>query len=182
MPEGQQLTEEDLKNMSPEQLAELQKQNCLFCHLAADKIPSKKVFEDDMCFAILDINPASRGHMLLIPKEHYVMFPQTPENMIEHLARIVKLLSRTAIAALGAEGTNIFVANGAEAGQKAPHVIIHIIPRYEGDGIGCFELPEKQMDLKETQNLLAQKFGTSLAHKEKQLEEVDLQDIEKVVK
>ncbi|MBU0461615.1 MAG: HIT domain-containing protein [Nanoarchaeota archaeon] len=61
---AQELTEEDLKNMSPEELRELQKQNCVFCHIAAGKVPAKKVYEDDRCLAILDINPANAGHVL----------------------------------------------------------------------------------------------------------------------
>lgn len=168
MPE---LTEEDLKNMSPEQIAELQKQNCIFCHIISGKIPSHKVYEDEQCLAILDINPAAKGHMLLMPKQHYMIFPQMPEPLIKHLAKISKLLSKKAIKLLGATGTNIFVANGAIAGQRAPHVMIHIIPRNDNDGITCFELPERNIspeDMSRMQNVLASKFGTKVEIKEKQ--------------
>lgn len=187
MPE-QEVTEEDLKDMSPEQLAELQKQNCLFCHLASGKVPSKIVYEDNICFAILDINPASKGHMLLMPKEHYVMFPQTPEDVIKHLAKTAKMLSRTAIAALSAEGTNIFIANGPVAGQKAPHLIIHIIPRFPDDGITCFELPEtdiKDEEITGTQKILAHGLGTVLEkveEKPKGPEEITLKELEKALR
>jgi histidine triad (HIT) family protein len=172
MPE--QLTEEDIKNMSPEQIAELQKQNCIFCHIASGKIPAKKVYEDDKCFAILDINPGSRGHMLLIPKEHYVVMPQAPEDVVKHLGRVSKLLSKAALRALGAEGTNIFVANGAIAGQRAPHLIVHIIPRKENDGINVFDLPEKSMpedNLKKIQSVLAQRLGMRVSEPEIKKEE-----------
>ena len=175
MPE---LTEEDIKNMSPEQISELQKQNCVFCHIISGKIPSYKVYEDEHCIAILDINPASKGHMLLIPKEHYLILPQVPENTLKHLAKVAKLLSLTAIKGLGAEGTNIFIANGAVAGQRAPHFIIHIIPRKENDSINCFELPEREIrkeDIDNIQKALANRFGVKV--EEKELEEIDLKQL-----
>jgi len=165
MPNGQQLTEEQLKNMTPEQIAELQKQQCIFCGINEGKVPAKKVYEDEICFAILDINPATKGHMLLIPKEHYMVLPQMPENLVKHLGNVAKKLSRAAIRSLGAEGTNIFVANGAIAGQRAPHAIVHIIPRVENDAITVFEFPEKSIPeetLTKLQTALAQKLGTKL--------------------
>ena len=66
---AKELTEEDIKKMSPEEIAELQKKNCIFCHLVSGRVPSKKVFEDDKVLAILDIYPAIPGHILLFPKE-----------------------------------------------------------------------------------------------------------------
>jgi len=164
MPEGQ-ITEEELKNMSPEQIAELQKQNCIFCHINEGKIPAKKIYEDDLCFAILDINPATKGHMLLIPKEHVMVLPQASEDLVKHLGNITKKLSLASIRALGVEGTNIFIANGAVAGQRAPHAMIHIIPRTEGDHVSVFELPEKSIPedtMKQLQQGLTQRLGTNL--------------------
>jgi len=166
MPEGQQITEEDIKKMSPEEISELQKQQCIFCHINEGKIPAKKVYEDAVCFVILDINPATKGHMLLIPKDHFVVMPQAPDEIVRHLGRVAKLLSRAAIRAVGAEGTNIFVANGAIAGQRAPHIIVHIIPRVEQDHIKVFEFPEKSIpsdELKRIQTSLAQRLGTNLS-------------------
>ena len=60
--------EEKIKNMSPEELREFQKQQCIFCQIIAGKVPAKKVYEDEHCVAVLDINPAAKGHLLLIPK------------------------------------------------------------------------------------------------------------------
>jgi len=185
MPE-QQLTEEDIKNMSPEQIAELQKQNCLFCQLSSEKIPAKRVYDDEICFAILDINPATKGHILLMPKEHFMILPQVPENVILHLGKVAKQLSQALIVGLGAEGTNIFIANGALAGQKAPHLIVHIIPREENDGLTCFDLPEKEItnaDLLKTQKTLAGKLGTKLEEpKKEKLEEIDLKKLKNILK
>ncbi len=130
-----QVTEEELKNMSPEQIAELQKQNCIFCKIISGEIPSKKVFEDEFCTAILDINPANEGHVLILPKEHYQILPQIPENIVGKLFVVAKEISHSILQAFGAKGTNIFVANGQVAGQRAPHFMIHVFQRAEGDGI-----------------------------------------------
>jgi len=131
----QQISEEELKNMSPEQIAELQKQNCIFCKIIKGEIPSKKVYEDEKCVGILDINPASEGHVLILPKEHFQILPQIPEDLINHLFVVSKEISHSVLQAFGAKGTNIFVANGAVAGQRAPHFMVHVFQRTEGDGI-----------------------------------------------
>jgi len=131
----QQLTEEDLKKMSPEQLHELQKQNCVFCHIAQGKIPSKKVYEDEVVLAVLDINPASQGHTMIIPKIHATITPQLTKETMAHIAITTKIISQAILKAFKARGTSIFIANGPAAGQRAGHAIIHIIPRTEGDGI-----------------------------------------------
>jgi histidine triad (HIT) family protein len=183
------------EQIPPEQAAELQKQNCLFCQLGSGKIPSKKVYEDEKCFAILDINPATKGHILLMPKEHFVVLPQAPDDSVRHLGIIARKLSKSLLRVLGAQGTNIFIANGVAAGQRAPHLIIHIIPRSEGDSITAFEIPEKSIaesDLLLMQQKFAQRLGTRLeapkeARKEetkqqsKKLEEIDLQQLKKLL-
>ncbi len=131
--------EEKIKNMSPEELRQLQKQQCIFCQIISGKVPSKKIFEDQRCLAVLDINPATRGHLLLLPKEHYSIMPQVPAEELSHLFSISKLLSRLQLRALKVSGTNIFIANGPAAGQRAQHFMIHLIPRKEGDNL----LPSK---------------------------------------
>ncbi len=137
------VTGEELKSMSPEEVAELQKKNCIFCHIASGKVPAKKVYEDEKVLAFLDINPAAPGHLLLIPKEHQAILPQIPDEDVAHMFRVSKKLSNMLLRSLQVKGTNIFVANGAVAGQKAPHFMIHIIPRSEGDGINL-SLPENE--------------------------------------
>lgn len=133
--EQQKVLQEKLKNMSPEQLLQLQKQQCIFCQIIAGKIPAKKLYEDEQCIAILDINPAAKGHMLLLPKEHYAIMPQVPPATIGYLFIIAKKLSQVQLRALKSGGTSVFLANGLAAGQKAQHFMLHLIPRKEGDGI-----------------------------------------------
>lgn len=150
-----EISEEDLANMSPEQLREMQKKNCIFCHIISGRVSSKKVYEDERCMGILDINPCNPGHLLLLPKDHYAVMPQIPEDLVEHMFIIAKGLSNALLKSLQVGGTNIFLANGVSAGQKAPHFMIHIVPRKEGDGITNFNLPASKLD--ETSVLEAEK-------------------------
>src|SRR3989338_5384479 len=160
MPEQPQLTpeqrkelEDKLKSMSPQELLEFQKKQCIFCQITSGAIPSKKVFEDASCLAILDINPATKGHILLLPKEHYAIMPQIPPQDLDHLFALTKNISQLLLRALRVSGTSIFIANGVAAGQRAQHFMIHIIPRKEGDNLIPF--PEKLIDQKMQENIKA---------------------------
>ena len=144
--QSQEALQEKLKNMSPEELREFQKQQCVFCQIISGRIKSRKIYEDQKCIAILDINPASPGHILLMPKEHYAVMPQMPEEEIGHLFMVSKALSNAMLKGLKAGGTNVFVANGVAAGQRAQHFMIHVIPRKENDGITAFNIPQRQVN------------------------------------
>ncbi len=167
MPEQQMSKEqveelqEKIKTMSPEELREFQKKQCIFCHIISGKVQSKKVYEDDRCLAILDINPANPGHTLLLPKEHYSIMPQLSEEEIAHLFTVAKTISNASLRALEVQGTNIIVQNGIAAGQKAQHFMIHIIPRKEKDGVN-FELPQREIpedELEAVRKQLESKLG-----------------------
>jgi len=155
MTQTPEITDEQLKNMSPEELRELQKSQCIFCQIISGKVASRKIYEDDKCIAILDINPANPGHTILLPKEHHTIMPLMPDEDVRHLAGVAKRLSRAQIRALKAEGTNIFAANGSVAGQKSPHFMIHIIPRKENDGISAFTLQKNQINKEDQEKLRA---------------------------
>ena len=109
-------------------------QDCLFCKIIAGDIPATKVYEDDEVIAFLDIHPVNDGHTLVIPKEHYAMLSDTPDDIAASLMRVVPHLSRSILKAVGAEAFNIGVNNGKIASQSVDHVHLHIIPRFEGDG------------------------------------------------
>lgn len=143
--ESQEELQEKLKNMSPEEQRNFQKQNCIFCQIILGKVKSKKIYEDEKCIAILDINPANQGHVLLLPKEHYSVMPQIPESDIGHMFIVSKAISSAILKGLKVSGTNIFVANGVAAGQRAQHFMIHIIPRKENDGIISLRIPQRQI-------------------------------------
>ena len=132
--------QEKLKSMTPEQIRELQKQQCIFCKIIDGSVPSKQVYDDEFCIAILDINPGSPGHLLLMPKEHVDIFPQLSDETRNHLAVVSKRLSLAILKSLNQskqiDGTSIVIANGQAAGQRATHLMIHIIPRKKDDGLG----------------------------------------------
>jgi len=143
MAQEKEYSEEDLKNMSSDEIAELQKQNCIFCKIASKEIPAKIVHEDSDVICILDINPASEGHILVYPKKHYMIMPHMPDDVLAKVFKNVKLMSQTLLKSLQCKGTTVFVANGVAAGQKAPHVLIHVFPRRENDGL--VQLPNYEM-------------------------------------
>ena len=151
-PETQQeKLQEIVVTLDPEEQEQLfGKQKCPFCAMAAGEIPVKKVYEDAECIAILDINPANKGHMLLFPKKHYGMMAQMPDDEAGKLYAVANKLAKAAFDGLKASGSNIVVGNGAIAGQRAPHALINIIPRFDGDkvvvGWNPVKLSEDEMD------------------------------------
>jgi histidine triad (HIT) family protein len=149
-----EITEDDLKNMSAEEIAELQKQNCIFCKIANKEIPSKIVHEDADTICVLDINPAAEGHILVFPKKHYMILPHIPDDVLAKIFKSVKLMSHTLLKSLQCGGTTVFVANGVAAGQKAPHALIHVFPRRENDGL--VPLPKYEMSEEQIAKLSAQ--------------------------
>ncbi|MFH0876568.1 MAG: HIT family protein [archaeon] len=145
-----------------ESISDMQRQQCIFCKIASGEIPSKKIYEDDIALVILDINPAGEGHCLILPKKHYQIMPQVPQKELGHLFIVAKKVSHALLRGLSASGTSIFVANGAVAGQKAPHFIIHVMPRREGDGL--FNIPKKNVKEDELERIM-QMLGAKLGFK-----------------
>ena len=105
------------------------------CKIANNKIPSTKIYEDKDVLAILDIRPASRygGHVLLMPKEHYELIIDVPDDILKKLAKSIKKVSK-ALLKFG-QGLNILQNNERIAGQAIPHVHFHLIPRFPNDGV-----------------------------------------------
>ena len=152
--------QEKIKQMSPEELKEFQKKQCIFCQIISGKVQSKKIYEDGETLAILDINPANPGHIVLLPKEHYSIMPQIPEEIISNLSMAAKALSNVLLKSIEAQGTNIIVANGVAAGQRAQHFMLHIIPRMENDDLQ-FSLPQNTLPEKELEQI-SEKLSKSL--------------------
>ena len=161
-PEQIKALQEKIKNMSPDELKEFQKKQCIFCQIIGGKVQSKKIYDDENVIAILDVNPANPGHILIMPKEHYSIMPQIPEEEIGHIFLVAKSLSNTSLRALEVQGSNIIVANGVVAGQRAQHFMVHLIPRKENDGLN-FQVPQKTISEQELQKIrktLADSLGT----------------------
>lgn len=117
--------------------------NCIFCKIANGEIPSATLYEDEDFRVILDLGPATRGHALLLPKEHYSdLFELEDEVAAKVLVRAKRIAARIK-KALGADGFNLVQNNGEAAGQTVFHFHMHLIPRYEGDHAGILWEPGK---------------------------------------
>ena len=109
---------------------------CLFCKIAQHEIPANVVFEDERTIAFLDIKPCSWGHTVVIAKVHSAGLTDLPPGEVEPLLATVQRLAGRLLEALPAVGLTIGVNHGQGAGQTIPHLHVHLIPRYAGDGGG----------------------------------------------
>ncbi len=107
--------------------------DCVFCAICAGDLPACKVYEDDDTLALMDINPITNGHVLVIPKAHYRDVAETPVAVLERLIAVVKRIAVAQQAGMHADGVNVTQANGEVAGQVIPHIHFHVIPRLKDD-------------------------------------------------
>ena len=117
--------------------------SCIVCQIIENKIPSKKIYEDELVMAVLDVNGSNQGHCFVLPKNHYPIIEQVPDKEIGRLFQVSNKISSAIFESLGAQGTNIFIANGIPAGQTVAHFTINVIPRKENDGINLQWQPKQ---------------------------------------
>ena len=110
--------------------------NCIFCKIANGEIPAATLYEDDDFRVILDLGPASKGHALILPKEHYANIYELDDEVAAKAFVLAKKMAGKMTAALNCDGFNIVQNNGAPAGQTVFHFHMHLIPRYVDDGVG----------------------------------------------
>ena len=108
--------------------------NCIFCKIANGEIPSRTIYEDDAFRVILDLGPATKGHALILPKDHYEDFFSLPEDTARDAISVAKKIAPKMKANLHADGFNLVQNNGEPAGQTVMHFHLHLIPRYANDG------------------------------------------------
>lgn len=106
--------------------------NCIFCKIANGEIPSATVYEDDEFRVILDLGPASKGHALILPKNHFKDICEADEATAGKLFPLAAKIGAAMKKGLGADGFNVVQNNGSCAGQTVFHLHVHVIPRYEG--------------------------------------------------
>jgi histidine triad (HIT) family protein len=127
----------------------------IFSKILAGEIPCFRVYEDERVFAFLDINPLSKGHTLVIPKEPAETLDQLSEESAAALGRALPRISRAVLQATGAQAYNILQNNGATAHQTVRHVHFHIIPKYaDGSGLGI-GWPARSLNAEDGQALAA---------------------------
>ncbi len=113
--------------------------NCLFCSIAQGHIPAEKVYEDEHAVGFLDIYPRTPGHTIIVPRHHSATLESLPEAEVAPLFLAVQKMARTLVSALGAEGLTIGINQGEVSGQTVPHLHVHLMPRFKGDGGGSVQ-------------------------------------------
>jgi histidine triad (HIT) family protein len=116
--------------------------DCLFCAIASGEHPAEIVLADELVVAFLDSRPVFKGHVLVIPRDHYETLPDLPAGLVGPLFTRVQRVSAALPAALGAQGT--FVALNNVVSQSVPHVHVHVVPRTRGDGLRGFFWPRQK--------------------------------------
>jgi histidine triad (HIT) family protein len=107
--------------------------DCLFCKIVAGEIPSTRVDEDERTVAFMDINPATKGHLLVVPREHSSDLLEVPGEDLDAVMRMAQKLAKRVTERLDADGVNLLNSCGPAAWQTVFHFHVHVIPRYDTD-------------------------------------------------
>lgn len=134
----------------------MKQDNCIFCKIANGEIPTNTVFEDEDFRVFMDVAPATKGHALVVPKNHYADIYEIEPETLGKAAKVAQKVIKHATKVLGCEGYNLMQNNGEVSGQTVFHFHLHLIPRYEN------------MD---NTNLLSWTPGTSTSEELKELSE-----------
>lgn len=108
-------------------------ENCVFCRIIAGEEMVSLVHEDDRSLAFMDIQPVSRGHVLVVSREHHPTLFDVPEEVVMHCLKVGRRLARAIKTSTGAVAVNVFAADGPAGGQDVPHFHLHFIPVQPGE-------------------------------------------------
>lgn len=133
--------------------------NCIFCKILAGEIPSTTVYEDNDFKAILDVNPAARGHVIILPKRHAANIYELPDEDASKVMVVAKKIATAVRDAFHCDGVNILQNNGEAAGQTVFHLHVHVIPRFEGDTVN---IGWKPGDMPEDMDVIAKEIKDKL--------------------
>jgi len=134
---------------------------CVFCRIVAGEVPAHFVLEDEDTVAFLDARPVFKGHVLVVPRQHYETLGSLPPEGVGPLFGQVRLLSVAVPAALGAQGT--FVALNNVVSQSVPHLHVHVVPRTKGDGLRGFFWPRQRYASEEEAAQYARRIRDALS-------------------
>ena len=135
--------------------------DCVFCRIIAGEVPAQIVLDDEEFVAFLDARPVFKGHVLVVPRRHYVTLADLPVPAVGPLFERVRLLSAAIPAALGAQGT--FVALNNVVSQSVPHLHVHVVPRTKGDGLRGFFWPRGRYASEEEASQYARRIADAAA-------------------
>ena len=119
----------------------------VFCKIVRGEIPSYKLYEDESVLAFLDISQVTKGHVLVIPKDHYDNFLSTPHDVMHKVMDVAQRIGQVLIKFMNAKGVNILTNNYEAAGQTVMHFHVHVIPRYENTDGFVLEMKENHEGL-----------------------------------
>jgi histidine triad (HIT) family protein len=136
--------------------------DCVFCKIVRHEDPAYVIYEDEYVIAILDKYPISKGHTLVMPKRHYRVITEMPDDELYHVIRVTKIVTSAIIKALNAPGVRIVQNNGAEAGQVIFHVHFHVIPM-TGHILGRHHLTDEEG--REVSSLLSRTIKEMLSNR-----------------
>jgi len=114
-------------------------EECIFCKIIVGDVPSERVYQDDDIVAFLDISPVTKGHVLVVPRQHYKDVYDIPEELLGKMVAVLKKIASSVVEAAGADGFNIGMNNGEASGQVIFHAHMHLIPRSNYDGLKNWE-------------------------------------------
>lgn len=134
-------------------------ENCIFCKILAGEIPSTAVYEDDDFKAILDVNPAARCHVIILPKNHAANIYELPDEDASKIMVVAKKIATAIEKAYHCDGVNILQNNGEAAGQTVFHLHVHVIPRFKGDTVN---IGWKQGDMPEDLDAICKEIQAQL--------------------
>jgi histidine triad (HIT) family protein len=136
----------------------MKKEDCIFCKIANGEIPSKTLYEDAEFRVILDLGAATRGHALILPKDHAANLYELPDETAGKVMVLAKRMATVMREKLGTDGLNLVQNNGETAGQTVLHFHMHLIPRYKNDGqkIGWVPGEPTQDELEEIKNIITE--------------------------
>lgn len=115
---------------------------CLFCRIIEGELPSTKIYEDEAVVCFMDIAPWTRGHCLVVPREHAATIFELSEEALVAVAKAAKKIAPALVEGLEAQGLNLFQSNGSAAWQAVDHFHLHLLPRTPGDGLQPPRMPE----------------------------------------
>ena len=146
----------------------MKKDDCIFCKLANGIIPTNSLYEDDVVKVIFDAGPASSGHVLILPKEHFDNVYSLDDDTAAHIFQVAVKVAKALKEGLNLEGLNIVQNNGEIAGQTVFHFHMHIIPRYKGDTVNVGWKPGEVTDeeIEKIKSLVCPRLKQNITHKQ----------------
>jgi len=131
--------------------------NCIFCKLANGDIPTNSIYEDEDFNVILDVSPATKGHALVLPKQHYANIYEIDADVLAKAVKVGQKVIKHVTPILGCDGYNLLQNNGEVAGQTIFHFHLHLIPRYkEGNDETLLACKPGEMEAEELASLKEQ--------------------------